>query len=491
MTESASRPISDRWELTARIGSGAMGEVWRGRHRVLGHDVAVKVMKRDASRDQQLVARFLREARISAQLRHRNIARVEDFGTTPEGKPFLVMELLSGVTVEDLIERGARVERARVLTIARHVGAACDVAHAQGIVHRDLKPANCFLLRDEDGADLVKVLDFGVAKVSDGLLATQHAPGGFSLIGTPVYMSPEQARGDAEVDFRSDLWSLGAMLYELLTGALPFQGETLPHLLLEIQSARPLPPSGIDPTLSPSVDAWAARALAREPAQRFQSGRELAETLAIALAGSLEPPRPHIGPIAWAPTASLPATPPPPAPLVASAAAPVTLAPTQPMRAVDASLAPRPVALPPRESLASVAPPTRRGIFPLALLAGAALLGVGLAVAAVASRPPAPAPAPSNAPPETVVRPIPVVAPTAAPAPATAPVPAPLPAARPARTAQDVAPPSVAARPARAPAAPLPARRVEPEPAPAPLVNVPPPPQPAPTTHAPYNPDEP
>lgn len=485
MTESASRPISDRWELTERIGSGAMGEVWRGRHRMLGHDVAVKVMKRDASRDQSLVARFLREARISAQIRHRNIARVEDFGTTPEGKPFLVMELLSGVTIEDLIERGDRVDRARVLTIARHVGAACDVAHAQGIVHRDLKPANCFLLRDEDGADLVKVLDFGVAKVSDGLLATQHAPGGFSLIGTPVYMSPEQARGDVQVDRRSDLWSLGAMLYELLTGRLPFQGDSLPHLLLAIQTEAFAPPSALDRALSPSVDAWAARALARDPAQRFQSGRELADALAIALASALDAPRLSAPPIAYAPTASLAAVP------VASVSAPNTFAPTQPMRAVDASYAPAPIAPPPaqRASVTAVTVPTRPGVPLVAWVAGAALLGVGVVVAVIATRAPSPAlppPTPVLAP--APVRPIPVAsAPPVAPAPVAA-APTALHAARPARTAQEVTAP--AQRPARAPDAPAPARRVEPAIAPSPIVTAPVA-QPSPSAHAPYNPDEP
>ncbi|MBL8604568.1 MAG: serine/threonine protein kinase [Myxococcales bacterium] len=287
MSDSTSpRTLNDRWELTEKIGSGAMGEVWRGRHTVLGHEVAVKLMKREASRDQQLVTRFVREARIAAQLRHRNIARVEDFGTTPEGRPFLVMELLRGASLESLLESRSKLDLATVSVVARHVGAACDVAHAAGIVHRDLKPANCFLVHDDDASPLVKVLDFGVAKVADGLLTTQHGlePGaGFALIGTPIYMSPEQASGDANLDGRSDLWSLGVMLYELVTGALPYSAESLPQLLCQIVSAEVRAPSTHDPELPMALDQWATRAFAKSREARFQDGKSLAEALVTAL----------------------------------------------------------------------------------------------------------------------------------------------------------------------------------------------------------------
>jgi serine/threonine-protein kinase len=476
--QSDARPISDRWELTERIGSGAMGEVWRGRHRVLGHAVAVKVMKRDASRDQSMVARFLREARIAAKLRHRNVARVEDFGTTPEAKPFLVMELLQGTSLEDLIERGERPTRARALTVARHVGAACDVAHAEGVVHRDLKPANCFLVVDEDGADLVKVLDFGVAKVSDGLLATQHTPGGFSLIGTPVYMSPEQARGDEVLDGRSDLWSLGVMIYELLTGALPFQGDSLPMLLLAIQSHDPTLPSAHDPTLPPSVDAWTARALARDPARRFRSGREMADALAIALAGAMDPRSSALP--AYAPTAELARH---PAPL-----APNTLAPTQPMRAVEPSFTPMgPVSLPPglrtEPTPGPVPPPARRDLRPLWAVSALLLVGAMIfAVALLRRGEPEATTAPRAL--EAPVRPIPVTAVNAAPHPAAESTPSP-PAVRP-------APAAPAPRPLLAPRAPRVVREAPIAPSPLVLPQAPPPPPaPAPAHTGAYNPEQP
>ncbi len=280
------RVLAERWELSERIGSGAMGEVWKGRHVVLGHDVAVKLMKRDASRDQSLVARFVREARIAAQLRHRNLARVEDFGTTPEGRPFLVMELLRGDSLEALLERGGRLDACTVALVARHVGAACDLAHPAGVIHRDLKPANCFLVRDEDGAALVKVLDFGVAKVSDGLVNTVAGidPAlGFALIGTPVYMSPEQVKGAADIDGRSDLWSLAVMLYELLTGNIPYDADALPSLLCAITEGNVVPPTKRDPSLAPSLDEWMRKGLSLDRDARFQTGRELADALDLAL----------------------------------------------------------------------------------------------------------------------------------------------------------------------------------------------------------------
>ena len=282
--QATTRALNDRWDLLEPIGDGAMGEVWRGRHRVLGHEAAIKLMKPMAARDENLVARFVREARIAAQLRHRHIARVEDFGTTPDGRPFLVMELLKGESLEERLQAHGKVDPYLALTVARHVGAACDAAHAVGIVHRDLKPSNCFLVT-EDGVPVVKVIDFGVARWADGLKLTQHdGDKGPMLLGTPSYMAPEQINGDADIDGRADLWSLAAMLYELLTGRLPFEASNLPALFFAVTTGTAPPPSKYAPSLGPGVDAWAVRAFARDREGRFPTGNALAEGLAEAMA---------------------------------------------------------------------------------------------------------------------------------------------------------------------------------------------------------------
>lgn len=485
------QPLNDRWELIAPLGDGAMGEVWRGRHRVLGHEVAVKRMKAAASRDAALVARFVREARIAAQLRHRHIARVEDFGTSDDGRPFLVMELLQGESLEERLQREGRIDPYLALTVARHVGAACDVAHAAGIVHRDLKPSNCFLVK-EDGAPVVKVIDFGVARWADGLKLTQHE-GGPMLLGTPSYMAPEQIEGSDSIDGRADLWSLAVMLYELLTGRLPFEASTLPALLYAVATSAPPPPSRHAPSLGTAVDAWAVRALARPRDARYPTGHALAEGLAEALAGVA------LG------RASLPST----------RETPAVVAPTErsfPM--VTAPHLARPSLPEPegrstfdavsisgptygRDSAMSVAPPARRAAWVASLAAGVAV-GIGVAVWLGHARPATPSgptrvtPAVTVVPP-VVVPPTPVALPSAPPAPSPAPVapPVPVPVAPPVAPvthapAVRVAPPPPAVRAPVRPTSPIVAHPSSPT-----VLTVPvaaPPSRPPPRD---YNPDEP
>jgi serine/threonine-protein kinase len=472
--------IAERWELVAPIGAGAMGDVWRARHVALGHEVAIKLMKPVASGNRELVQRFAREARIAAQLRHRHIARVEDFGAGPDGAPWLVMELLRGESLEEMFERQGRLDREAVLTVARHVGAACDVAHAAGIVHRDLKPANCFMVREEDGTAQVKVLDFGVAKAADGLKLTSA---GVTLLGTPVYMSPEQTQGPSNIDGRSDLWSLAVMVFELLTGRLPFDADSLPALLVAIGHA-PIPSMcAIDPALPAAVDAWAARALDRDRERRFQTGRELADALAAALAAPLTETRPGAPqpnaatPYAFAPTAAAmpaaPYAPPPP-----SYAPPSYAQPSPPSYAQPAY--PQAHATQSWYATQHAAPPAAPMRTRTALLIGLAVVLTTAAVSfawVLASRSD---PAPRR------VSPV-VAAPAPAPTPVATPTPAP-PVA--------VTPPPAVAAPTPAPTArrrasprQLPAGAFEPAPQrPMPVFNTP---SQRPTTGPTYNPDEP
>jgi eukaryotic-like serine/threonine-protein kinase len=279
--------LADRWALVEKIDEGAMGEIYSARHAVLGHTVAVKVLMPGVSRDKAAVERFLREARIAARLQHHNVVRVEDFGIAADGRPFLVMELLRGESLARRLTRTPRPTNAETLEIVRQIAAAVDAAHVAGIVHRDLKPENIFLA-DERGASVVKVLDFGVAKFTDTLSNGAHATASNTLIGTPRYMSPEQARSLRELDGRSDVWSLGMITYEMITGAHPFEGEAIAELLVAILTHRIPAPSSLRPELPTAFDAWVERALARSRYDRFSTGRELADALADALAGKLD-----------------------------------------------------------------------------------------------------------------------------------------------------------------------------------------------------------
>jgi serine/threonine-protein kinase len=278
--------LADRWTLVEKIDEGAMGEIFRATHAVLGHAVAVKVLIPTVSRDKAAIDRFLREARIAARLQHKNVVRVEDFGVAADGRPFLVMELLQGESLARRLARTPRVTHGEALDIVRQIAAALDAAHAAGIIHRDLKPENVFLARG-DGGVTVKVLDFGVAKFTDVLANGARATASNTLIGTPRYMSPEQARSLRELDGRSDLWALGMIAYEMLTDAHPFDGEAIAELLVAILTHRIAPPTSVRPELPAALDAWAEVALARSRYERFPTGLALANALADALDGRL------------------------------------------------------------------------------------------------------------------------------------------------------------------------------------------------------------
>jgi serine/threonine protein kinase len=273
--------LAGRYRLESRLGAGGMGAIWRAQHLVLNAPVAVKLIEREAVPDEETVARFLREAQAAAALRSPHVVQIFDYGI--DGRvPFIVMELLDGENLSQRLKRVGRLTPADTARILTHVGRAVGRAHEANIIHRDLKPENVFLVRNED-EEIAKVLDFGVAKVAQGALGqegTRTRTG--SILGTPFYMSPEQAQGNKTVDYRSDLWSLGIIAFECMTGKRPFYSDGLGDLVLQI-CVRDIPlPSSMAP-VPLGFDAWWQKVTARDPELRFQSAREMTDALREAL----------------------------------------------------------------------------------------------------------------------------------------------------------------------------------------------------------------
>jgi serine/threonine-protein kinase len=268
--------IGGKYEVSRVLGEGGMGVVYLARHVDLGRSVAVKVLRADALRDPQAVERFRREARVAASLKSGHVARILDFGTLEDGAPFMVMEHLDGSDLDgELVRRGALP----VAEAAGYILQACEAikeAHQLGVVHRDLKPGNIFLANDR-GARVAKVLDFGISKlVADQNVRMTQTQSSF---GTPLYMSPEHMRSVKNVDHRTDIWSLGVILYEAVTGRVPFEADTATAVAVAVATEPLVPPSHHRPGLPPELDAVVARALEKDPARRYQSIEELAEGL--------------------------------------------------------------------------------------------------------------------------------------------------------------------------------------------------------------------
>jgi len=277
------RVLVGRYRLDERLGAGGMGSIWRAQHLVLAAPVAVKLIDREAVPDESTLGRFMREAQSAATLRSPHVVQILDYGVD-DNLPFIVMELLDGENLAQRLRRLGRLSSAETARIVTHIGRAMARAHEANIVHRDLKPENVFLIRNED-EEIAKVLDFGVAKVAVGALGeegTRTRTG--SILGTPYYMSPEQAQGNKAVDHRSDLWSLGVIAYECLTGNRPFYSEGLGDLVLQI-CIRDIPVPSEQASVPLGFDGWFARAVARDPEARFQSARELSDALREVLGG--------------------------------------------------------------------------------------------------------------------------------------------------------------------------------------------------------------
>lgn len=293
--------IADKYELLEQIGTGSMGTVYRARHNALDRDVALKLMAPEVAHDRAFAARFRREAHAASRLSHPNSVMITDFGEEPDGLLYLVMEYVRGPSLETMLERGDRLSEHRIVDILSQVLSAVAVAHTAGIVHRDLKPANVIVVEttDDDGrsVDVVKVCDFGVAALRDRadlITSTSrhqalraNAPGAKQLtlagcvVGTPAYMAPEQASGNAQ-DGRTDLYSLGIVLFEMLTGKLPLWGETLEDTMRrQIDTPAPSPQDYVECT--PELAAVCLRALCKDPADRYASARAMRRALRAAL----------------------------------------------------------------------------------------------------------------------------------------------------------------------------------------------------------------
>ena len=277
--------LGGKYEVLEKIGTGGMATVYRVRHLRLQEDVAIKVVSTSLASDPNFLERFQTEAVITRKLRHPNAVRLDDFDLTGDGRPFIVMEFVRGKSLRALLQDGW-LAPARAADIARQVALALGAAHALGIIHRDIKPDNILLVPQADGSDLVKVLDFGIARVTGeaAALEANHTPTRTGIImGTPQYISPEQAKGgrSSELDGRSDLYSLGVVLYEMLTGQQPFRAENPFDLLLQHIQSVPTAPhlANSHARISPAMTNLVMKALEKDPAVRFQTAAEMAQAL--------------------------------------------------------------------------------------------------------------------------------------------------------------------------------------------------------------------
>ena len=279
--------LDGKYELVRLIGQGGMGEVYEGRHRVIGRRVAVKFLHGEYAQNPGVALRFENEARAAGGIEHENIAGIYDVGSLPDGTRYLVMEFLDGEDVDKLLRRDGPLPTARAAFIVIQACRALDVVHQRGIVHRDLKPSNLFLAKRADKTDLVKVIDFGIAKLktSEAHSATKSG----TAIGTAHYMSPEQARGERSVDTRSDVYSLGVILYELVSGKKPHEGDSLLQILHKVMTQSPVPLEAVRPGLPDGLYGIVRRAMAAQVLERYATVAELGDAL-LPFAGRALPP---------------------------------------------------------------------------------------------------------------------------------------------------------------------------------------------------------
>jgi tRNA A-37 threonylcarbamoyl transferase component Bud32 len=272
--------LADRYRVLKVIGDGGMGSVYLGEHVTIRKKVALKVLKHELCREQTHVDRFLQEARAASMIAHENVVDIVDFGPVPGGSVFFAMEFLEGEDLSSVLRRERRFPWARARELMLQVVRALKAAHARGIIHRDLKPANCFLVKRSDGRDFIKLLDFGIAKVTDETGESGGLTRTGAVFGTAKYMAPEQACGEP-ADARTDVYAAAICLYEFLTGTVPFDGDNFMRVLSRHLTEPLTLPSTMAPDahISPVVESIVVRALAKRPEDRFQSMAEFEQAL--------------------------------------------------------------------------------------------------------------------------------------------------------------------------------------------------------------------
>lgn len=326
----------DRYEVQRWIGGGGMGAVYIARHSMLQHRVALKLLHPSIAQRGDILERFIREARATASLGSAHIVKVFDCAVTPEGTAFIAMEALEGESLQALLDRETRVSPSRAIDIITQVLRGLAEAHEAGIVHRDMKPANVFLtpIAGDHGAVRATLLDFGISKIRSGTAASLTQTG--TVMGTPHYMAPEQIWNSKDIDHRADLYAVGVMLYEMLSGRLPFDAASTAELLVKACTTDPIPLRDLNLQLPPAVVSAVDHAMRREPGERFQSAGEFADALRASLpADPPAAPQPAVDPRWNAPTIGVMAVAPGRDATVAAMLPPITpagLSPSPPSR---------------------------------------------------------------------------------------------------------------------------------------------------------------
>jgi serine/threonine-protein kinase len=306
VAERVGQLLDRKYRIVRLLGEGGMGCVYEARHELIGRRIAIKFLHPDLALHSDILMRFRREAQAAGALESENIAAVTDFGESEDGAPYIVMEFLVGEDLAKLLQRTGPLPIERVIDVTLQACRGLAAAHDQGIVHRDLKPENLFVLRHGDGTDLIKVLDFGIAKLQRPDAASSTRTG--AAMGTPYYMPREQARGQKDLDARADVYALGVIMYELLSGQKPYVGDGYNEILFRILTTTPPSLARLRPELPAALVSLVERAMAPEPAERIASVRELSTALTELLprVGTLPAAPAPAGTSAVAPAASTP-----------------------------------------------------------------------------------------------------------------------------------------------------------------------------------------